>query len=109
MLIDQMSDRECRELLARTNLGRLACSFHDQPYVVPIHVDYFDGFLYCFSPLSFLAGTKSSQTSRNMQTRARLRNGCFNGIRTGGSRQPFLSAAFTSRALRFCSALSSVA
>lgn len=51
MLLDSMSDRECRELLGRTNLGRLACSFNDQPYVVPVHIDFSDGCLYCFSML----------------------------------------------------------
>jgi hypothetical protein len=51
MLIERMSDRECRELLARTNVARLACSFNNQPYVVPIHVDYYDGFIYGFSTI----------------------------------------------------------
>jgi nitroimidazol reductase NimA-like FMN-containing flavoprotein (pyridoxamine 5'-phosphate oxidase superfamily) len=51
MLIERMSDRECRELLARTNIARLACSFNNQPYVVPIHVDYYDGYIYGFSTI----------------------------------------------------------
>jgi nitroimidazol reductase NimA-like FMN-containing flavoprotein (pyridoxamine 5'-phosphate oxidase superfamily) len=49
MFIEPMSDRECRELLSRGNVARLACSFENQPYVVPVHVDYYDGFLYGFS------------------------------------------------------------
>ena len=51
MGIERMSDRECKELLARTNVARLGCSLNNQPYVVPIHVDYYDGFLYGFSTL----------------------------------------------------------
>jgi uncharacterized protein len=51
MMIEPMSDRECRELLGRTNVARLACTFNNQPYVVPIHFDYYDGFLYgCSMP-----------------------------------------------------------
>jgi nitroimidazol reductase NimA-like FMN-containing flavoprotein (pyridoxamine 5'-phosphate oxidase superfamily) len=51
MVIERMSDRECRDLLARTHVARLGCSLDNQPYVVPIHVDYYDGFLYGFSTL----------------------------------------------------------
>ena len=51
MLIERMSDRDCRELLARTNIARLACSLNNQPYIVPIHVDYHDGFVYGFSTI----------------------------------------------------------
>jgi nitroimidazol reductase NimA-like FMN-containing flavoprotein (pyridoxamine 5'-phosphate oxidase superfamily) len=51
MVIEQLSDRECRELLTRTRIARLGCSLDNQPYVVPIDVDYYDGFLYGFSTL----------------------------------------------------------
>jgi nitroimidazol reductase NimA-like FMN-containing flavoprotein (pyridoxamine 5'-phosphate oxidase superfamily) len=51
MLIEPLTDRECRELLARTNVARLACARNDQPYIVPIHVDYYDRALYGFSML----------------------------------------------------------
>ena len=51
MLIESMNDRECRELLARKNVARLACSRDNQPYVVPINVDYYDRALYVFSML----------------------------------------------------------
>jgi nitroimidazol reductase NimA-like FMN-containing flavoprotein (pyridoxamine 5'-phosphate oxidase superfamily) len=51
MVIEPMSDRDCRTLLARTSFGRLGCSVDNQPYVVPVHVDYYDGFLYGFSML----------------------------------------------------------
>ena len=51
MLIEAMSDRECRAMLARTNLARLACALNDQPYIVPIHVDFYDTFVYGFATL----------------------------------------------------------
>jgi nitroimidazol reductase NimA-like FMN-containing flavoprotein (pyridoxamine 5'-phosphate oxidase superfamily) len=51
MIIESMNDRECRELLARKNVARLACSLNNQPYVVPINVDYFERALYGFSML----------------------------------------------------------
>jgi nitroimidazol reductase NimA-like FMN-containing flavoprotein (pyridoxamine 5'-phosphate oxidase superfamily) len=40
MLIHELSADECLEVLRRTTLGRLACSHHDQPYVVPVHFSY---------------------------------------------------------------------
>ena len=43
MVIEEMTDRECRALLAGTNLARLACALNNQPYIVPIHVDFNDG------------------------------------------------------------------
>ena len=38
-------------MLARTNVARLACARHDQPYVVPIHVDLDGDFLYSYATL----------------------------------------------------------
>jgi uncharacterized protein len=40
MLIHELTRDECREVLARSELGRLACSRFDQPYVVPIHFSF---------------------------------------------------------------------
>lgn len=37
MLIHELSESECRKVLAGTNLGRLACAHDNQPYVVPIY------------------------------------------------------------------------
>ena len=51
MTIEQMTNRECREMIARTNLARLACSLDNQPYVVPIHVHFHDTYLYGFATL----------------------------------------------------------
>ena len=51
MVIEEMTQVECRAVLARTNLARLACALNNQPYIVPIHVDYYDAYLYGFSTL----------------------------------------------------------
>lgn len=40
MLIHELTPMECREVLSRTNLARLACSHADQPYVVPVSFAY---------------------------------------------------------------------
>jgi uncharacterized protein len=37
MLIQELTRDQCREVLSRTELARLACARFDQPYVVPIH------------------------------------------------------------------------
>jgi nitroimidazol reductase NimA-like FMN-containing flavoprotein (pyridoxamine 5'-phosphate oxidase superfamily) len=53
MLVHKLTAPQCREVLARTRLGRLACARSNQPYVVPISV-YFDpdeNVLYGFSTL----------------------------------------------------------
>ena len=51
MLIHELTDEECRDVLKRTNLARLACSRNDQPYIVPIHYDFDGGSFYSFSTL----------------------------------------------------------
>jgi nitroimidazol reductase NimA-like FMN-containing flavoprotein (pyridoxamine 5'-phosphate oxidase superfamily) len=51
MVIEQLGDRECRTVLAGTNLARLACALNNQPYIVPIHVEFQDPFLYGFATL----------------------------------------------------------
>jgi uncharacterized protein len=51
MEIKEMTDRECRAMLAGTHLARLACALNNQPYIVPIHVDFDDAFLYGFATL----------------------------------------------------------
>jgi nitroimidazol reductase NimA-like FMN-containing flavoprotein (pyridoxamine 5'-phosphate oxidase superfamily) len=40
MLIHELTREQCREVLSRAGLGRLACSRFDQPYVVPIHFSF---------------------------------------------------------------------
>ena len=39
-LIHEMSDNECRAVLARGSIGRLGCALDNQPYVVPIYFAY---------------------------------------------------------------------
>ena len=53
MLVHKLTASECREVLARTRHGRLACARSDQPYVVPVSL-YFDAdedALYSFSTI----------------------------------------------------------
>jgi len=40
MLIHALNPHECREVLGRSDLGRLGCARFDQPYVVPIHFSF---------------------------------------------------------------------
>ena len=49
MEINEMTAEGCSSLLARASLGRLGCSFDNQPYVVPINFAYDSGYLYVFS------------------------------------------------------------
>ena len=51
MLIHEMAERECRALLARTSVARLACARNNQPYIVPIRVDLDGEFLYGYATL----------------------------------------------------------
>src|SRR5438270_8095234 len=49
MEIHEMKNEECSALLAHASVGRLGCSFENQPYVVPINFAYDSGCLYVFS------------------------------------------------------------
>ena len=49
MRIIAISQPECSELLKRVSIGRLACSFEDQPYVVPVAFSYEADCIYIFS------------------------------------------------------------
>lgn len=50
MRIVSMSQRECKDLLRRASIGRLACSLDNQPYVVPVSFSYHkDDRIYLFS------------------------------------------------------------
>jgi hypothetical protein len=40
MVIREMSTEECVRVLAGARLARLACAFHNQPYVVPVYLAY---------------------------------------------------------------------
>jgi len=51
MEVNEMAVEECKAVLEHAFLGRLGCSYENQPYVVPIHFAYDSGFLYVFSTL----------------------------------------------------------
>jgi uncharacterized protein len=47
--IEDLSDREIAELLARVGYGHLACCLNDKPYVVPVHYAYKSGVIYIYT------------------------------------------------------------
>jgi uncharacterized protein len=49
MRIIAISQQECRDLLKRVSIGRLACSLDDQPYIVPVAFSYEPDCIYIFS------------------------------------------------------------
>jgi len=49
MFVREMSNEECRGLLARLGFGRLATVNQNQPYIVPIYFGYRDEHLYGFT------------------------------------------------------------
>ena len=49
MLIHELTRQGSLDVLARTHLGRLACSQRMQPYIVPFHFAYQNNSLYSFS------------------------------------------------------------
>ncbi len=49
MLMHQMKDKECRDLLTRLGFGRVACARDNQPYIVPIYFAYEPDHLYGFA------------------------------------------------------------
>jgi uncharacterized protein len=40
MLIHEMTSEECRARLQEVNFGRLACVRGNQPYIVPVYIEY---------------------------------------------------------------------
>jgi hypothetical protein len=49
MVITEMTQKECGAFLASASLGRLGCSFDNQPYVVPIYFVYEPDYIYVLS------------------------------------------------------------
>ena len=49
MFIHEMTRAECLSTLAHSRLGRLACSYENQPYIVPIYFVYENSYLYGFT------------------------------------------------------------
>jgi nitroimidazol reductase NimA-like FMN-containing flavoprotein (pyridoxamine 5'-phosphate oxidase superfamily) len=48
-MVVEMTQQECRDLLARISLGRLGCSHKGQPYVVPINFAFEEEYFYVLS------------------------------------------------------------
>lgn len=46
MIIHEMTQQEIKVLLGRTRIGRLACSYEGQPYIVPLSFAYNSVYLY---------------------------------------------------------------
>ena len=49
MLIEQLSELECREVLAKSNVARLGCSLDDQPYIIPVGIACEENYIYFFA------------------------------------------------------------
>jgi uncharacterized protein len=61
MVINEMSEPECRETLASASFGRIGCALDDQPYIVPVYFAYDKGFVYVLGT----AGQKIEWMRRN--------------------------------------------
>jgi uncharacterized protein len=53
MTVRELSIEQCRDMLARSSIGRLGCARDDQPYIVPVSFtfDQADHSIYSFSTL----------------------------------------------------------
>jgi nitroimidazol reductase NimA-like FMN-containing flavoprotein (pyridoxamine 5'-phosphate oxidase superfamily) len=51
MLILELTNKECADMLTRLRFGRLGCSRDNQPYVVPFNFAYHEGHLYSVATL----------------------------------------------------------
>ncbi len=51
MRVHELTRAECLEVLGRAQVGRLACTRGDEPYVVPIYISFDGRDLYGFSTL----------------------------------------------------------
>lgn len=49
MMINKITEKECRAVLARGSIARLGCCLDNQPYVVPIFFAYEPDYIYVFS------------------------------------------------------------
>lgn len=61
MLINEMTEQECRSTLAQASFGRLGCALDDQPYIVPLYFAYDAGYIYALGT----AGQKIEWMRRN--------------------------------------------
>lgn len=51
MTVNELSQKECDEMLTRAWVGRLGCALDNQPYVVPVCLAYEPGYIYVFATL----------------------------------------------------------
>jgi uncharacterized protein len=49
MLVNEISEKECLDVLSRASIGRLGCAQDNQPYIVPVYFAYEPGKIYLFS------------------------------------------------------------
>jgi len=49
MMVQEIGEKECLEVLSRASIGRLGCALENQPYVVPVYFAYQPGEIYLFS------------------------------------------------------------
>ena len=59
--VRELSEKEIVTLISRLDYGHLACCLGDDPYVVPIHYAYQDGYIYLYTT----QGKKSEILSKN--------------------------------------------
>jgi nitroimidazol reductase NimA-like FMN-containing flavoprotein (pyridoxamine 5'-phosphate oxidase superfamily) len=51
MVIHEMTEQECRAMLTGMRVARLACARDNQPYIVPVHLDFDGEHLYGYATL----------------------------------------------------------
>jgi uncharacterized protein len=49
MMVHEIGEKECLEVLSRASVGRFGCALDNQPYVVPVYFAYEPGMIYLFS------------------------------------------------------------
>jgi nitroimidazol reductase NimA-like FMN-containing flavoprotein (pyridoxamine 5'-phosphate oxidase superfamily) len=49
MMVHEIGEKECLEVLSRASVGRLGCALDNQPYVVPVYFAYEPSMIYLFS------------------------------------------------------------
>ena len=51
MLIEEIGKEQCEELVEHAGLWRLACTFENEPYIVPVYLAHHEGALYGFATM----------------------------------------------------------
>jgi uncharacterized protein len=76
MIIDQMTERECRDFVERSPIGRLGCSLDDQPYIVPVYLAYEADNVYVFSTfgqrITWMRANPKGSVSKSAKSRTIL-------------------------------------